>query len=153
MVDFSILCASYFCCYRLVVPLVHPCQITISGAGPLTANFRARLRLCVCVCLFVCVPGPLCWYPDVVLCILLLNSHYIDTLTLVFPTEEGLIVTCQDLFVAGEATTSSTLAFCLLYMVLHPHVQNSIQKELDIIVGRNRRPSVADKHRFVSTRA
>jgi len=83
---------------------------------------------------------------------LLLNSHYSDALTLVFPTEEGLIVTCQDLFVAGEATTSSTLAFCLLYMVLHPHVQVSVQKELDIVVGRNRRPSVADKHRFVSTR-
>lgn len=63
-------------------------------------------------------------------------------------TEEGPIVTCQDLFVAGKATTSSTLTFCLLHMVLHPHVQNSIQKELDIVVGRNRRPSVADKHRL-----
>ena len=78
-------------------------------------------------------------------------SHYIDTLTLVFPTEEGLIVTCQDLFIAGEATTSSTLAFGLLYMVLQPHVQNSIQNELDIVVGRNKRPSVADRHRFVCT--
>jgi hypothetical protein len=107
--------------------------------------------VCVCVCLCVSLDH-WCWYPDVVLCILLLNSQYSDTLTLVFPTEEGLIVTCRDLFVAGEATTSSTLAFCLLYMVLHPHVQNSIQKELDIVVGRNRRPSVADKHRFVSTR-
>jgi cytochrome P450 len=70
----------------------------------------------------------------------------------VFPTEEGLIVTCQDLFVAGGETSSSTLAFCLLYMVLHPNVQNSIQKELDTVVGRNRRPSVEDKQRFVSTR-
>jgi cytochrome P450 len=70
---------------------------------------------------------------------------------LLFPTEEGLIVTCQDLFVAGEETTSSTLAFCVLYMILHPHVQNAIQKELDAVVGRNRRPSVEDRHRFVST--
>jgi cytochrome P450 len=59
-------------------------------------------------------------------------------------------VTCQDLFVAGMETTSNTLAFCLLYMVLNPHVQNSIQKEMDSVVGRNRRPSVDDKHRFVS---
>lgn len=63
-------------------------------------------------------------------------------------TEEGLIVTCQDLFVAGEETTSSTLAFCLLYLVLHPTVQNAVQKELDSVVGRNRSPSVEDKHRL-----
>jgi cytochrome P450 len=68
-----------------------------------------------------------------------------------FSTEEGLIVTCHDFFVAGGDTTNNTLAFCLLYMVLHPQVQNAVQKELDSVVGQNRRPSVEDKHRFVFT--
>lgn len=117
-------------------------QITNSRAGFLTTNFPH-----VCVCLH-----HWCWYTYVLLCDLLLNNHYSDTLILVFPVEEGLIVTCQDLSVAGEETTSNTLAFCLLYMVLHPQVQNCVQKELDTVVGRNRRPFVEDKHRFVSTR-
>jgi cytochrome P450 len=68
-----------------------------------------------------------------------------------FPTEEGLIVTCQELFIAGGDTTNNTLAFCLLYMVLHPKVQSAIQEELDSVVGRNRRPTVEDKHRFECT--
>lgn len=63
-------------------------------------------------------------------------------------TEEGLIVTCQDLFTAGGDTTDNTLGFCLLYMVLYPHVQNAVQRELDSVVGRDRRPSIEDKHRL-----
>jgi hypothetical protein len=62
-------------------------------------------------------------------------------------------VTCQDMFVAGADTTNNTLGFCLLYMVLHPHVQSAAQQELDSVLGRDRRPSIEDKHRLVSTRA
>jgi cytochrome P450 len=62
-------------------------------------------------------------------------------------------VTCQDLFAAGGDTTNNTLGFCLLYMVLHPHVQSAVQKELDSVVGRDRRPSIEDKRRLVSTRS
>jgi cytochrome P450 len=54
------------------------------------------------------------------------------------------------LFSAGGDTTNNTLGFCLLYMVLHPHVQSAVQKELDSVVGRNRKPSIEDRHRLVS---
>jgi hypothetical protein len=87
------------------------------------------------------------WNQDSVLIIVLLNS------TCLFETEEGLIVTCQDLFTAGGDTTDNTLGFCLLYMVLHPHVQSAVQRELDSVVGRERRPSIEDKQRLVSTRS
>lgn len=69
-----------------------------------------------------------------------------------FATEEGLIVTCQDLFNAGGDSVDNTLGFCLLYMVLHPHVQSAVQRELDSVVGRDRRPTIEDKHRLVSER-
>lgn len=64
-------------------------------------------------------------------------------------TEEGLIATCNDFFVAGGDTTNNTLSFCLLYMVLHPEVQSAVRKELDSVVGQDRRPSLEDKQRFV----
>jgi len=53
-----------FCSYRLVVSLVYLCQITISGVGPLTANFP-RARACVCVSVYVCV----CVYVSVYVCV------------------------------------------------------------------------------------
>lgn len=61
-------------------------------------------------------------------------------------------MTCQDLFNAGGDSVDNTLGFCLLYMVLHPHVQSAVQRELDCIVGRDRRPTIEDKHRLVSER-
>lgn len=63
-------------------------------------------------------------------------------------TEEGLIVLCLDLFSAGAETLSNALSFCLLYMVLHPRVQEAVQKELDTVIGRSRRPSLEDRARL-----
>ncbi|XP_069672288.1 methyl farnesoate epoxidase-like [Periplaneta americana] len=60
-------------------------------------------------------------------------------------TEEGLIVICMDIFAAGAESVGSFLGFCLLYMVLHPRVQKEVQKELDAVVGRDRRPGLQDR--------
>ncbi|PSN45989.1 Methyl farnesoate epoxidase, partial [Blattella germanica] len=60
-------------------------------------------------------------------------------------TEEGLITICQDLFAAGGETTTSSIEFSLLYMVLYPEVQKNVQKELDSVVGQNRRPTLEDR--------
>lgn len=68
-------------------------------------------------------------------------------------TEEGLIVLCLDLFSAGGETLSSSLAFSLLYMILNPNVQKAVQKELDQVVGRDRRPTLADRGRLHYTDA
>jgi cytochrome P450 len=63
------------------------------------------------------------------------------------PPEEGLITICLDLFSAGGETLSSSLAFSLLYMILYPDVQKAVQKELDEVVGRDRRPTLGDRAR------
>jgi cytochrome P450 len=62
-------------------------------------------------------------------------------------SEEGLITICLDLFTAGGESISSSLGFSLLYMVVHPNVQKAVQKELDAVVGRDRRPALADRAR------
>jgi cytochrome P450 family 2 subfamily J len=51
----------------------------------------------------------------------------------------------MDLFVAGSDTTTITLRFALLYLVLHPDVQVKVQQELDRIVGHDRSVSLQDK--------
>lgn len=62
--------------------------------------------------------------------------------------EDGLIITCFDLFAAGAESVSNTLSFSLLYSVLNPEVQRKVQNELDDVVGRDRRPNLNDRPRY-----
>lgn len=62
--------------------------------------------------------------------------------------EEGLIITCFDLFAAGAESVSNTLSFSLLYTVLYPEVQRKVQNMLDDVVGRERRPCLDDRPRY-----
>lgn len=66
---------------------------------------------------------------------------------MLFFIEDGLVILCLDLFTAGAESVSNTLSFCLLYMVLHPRVQEAVQKELDMVVGHSRRPILEDRAR------
>ena len=43
-----------------------------------------------------------------------------------------------DLFLAGTETTSTTLAWAVLYMVREQEVQKKVQEELDRVVGELR---------------
>jgi len=54
-------------------------------------------------------------------------------------------MTMLDLFVAGSETTSNSLEFVILFMMTNPIVQEKVQKEIDHVVGRSRRPRMADK--------
>ena len=54
---------------------------------------------------------------------------------------QGLMV---DIVFAGSDTTSSVLAWYILYIVLHQDVQKKIQEELDEVVGRHRSPRRQD---------
>ncbi|KDR22559.1 methyl farnesoate epoxidase-like isoform X2 [Zootermopsis nevadensis] len=63
-------------------------------------------------------------------------------------SEDGLIITCFDLFAAGAESVSNTLSFTLLYTVLHPEVQGTVQRLLDDVVGKDRRPCLADRPRL-----
>ena len=62
-------------------------------------------------------------------------------------TEAQLVSVCQDIFVAGTETGSTTITFCLMFMCLHPNIQEKIHQELDSIIGQNRYPTYADKEK------
>jgi cytochrome P450 len=59
-----------------------------------------------------------------------------------------LVSLCLDLFMAGSETTSNTLGFAVLYMLLHPDVQRRAQDELDSVVGRSNQPLLQHRPRY-----
>ncbi|EHH20288.1 hypothetical protein EGK_03109 [Macaca mulatta] len=67
--------------------------------------------------------------------------------------EENLRIVVADLFSAGMVTTSTTLAWGLLLMVLHPDVQRRVQQEIDNVIGQVRRPEMRDQARMPYTTA
>ncbi|KAI8487043.1 cytochrome P450 2 sub U member 1 [Branchiostoma belcheri] len=60
-------------------------------------------------------------------------------------TEENVMYMATDLFLGGTDTTTNTLLWSLLYMTLHPDIQNKVQQELDAVVGESL-PALS--HRF-----
>ncbi|XP_015285195.1 PREDICTED: cytochrome P450 2J2-like [Gekko japonicus] len=67
--------------------------------------------------------------------------------------EEGLIIILIDLFVAGSETTSSTLLWALLYMMMFPEVQEKCQAELDTVLRNNPCIKYEDRDRLPYTNA
>ncbi|KAF6203329.1 hypothetical protein GE061_003747 [Apolygus lucorum] len=68
-------------------------------------------------------------------------------------TDDQLIMVCMDFFIAGSQTTSSTLDFAILHMILNPGVQQKAQEELDRVLAPNQMPSIVDKPRLPYTEA
>ncbi|XP_008060186.1 cytochrome P450 2D17-like [Carlito syrichta] len=66
---------------------------------------------------------------------------------------ENMRLVVSDLFVAGMVTTSITLSWALLLMILHPDVQRRVQQEIDEVIGQVRRPEMADQARMPFTTA
>ncbi|XP_074088815.1 cytochrome P450 1A2-like [Macrotis lagotis] len=54
----------------------------------------------------------------------------------------------NDIFGAGFDTITTIISWSLLYLVTKPEVQKKIQEELDEVIGRDRRPLLADKPRL-----
>ncbi|XP_038198689.1 cytochrome P450 2D20 isoform X1 [Arvicola amphibius] len=65
----------------------------------------------------------------------------------------NLRMVVSDLFTAGMVTTSTTLSWALLLMILHPDVQSRVQQEIDEVIGQVRRPEMADQARMPYTNA
>nr|XP_039319244.1 cytochrome P450 2D6-like isoform X2 [Saimiri boliviensis boliviensis] len=57
----------------------------------------------------------------------------------------NLRMVVADLFLAGMVTTSITLAWGLLLMILHPDVQRRVQQEIDDVIGQVRPPEMGDQ--------
>nr|XP_042138142.1 vitamin D 25-hydroxylase isoform X6 [Peromyscus maniculatus bairdii] len=58
-----------------------------------------------------------------------------------------------ELIIAGTETTTNVLRWAVLFMALYPNIQGQVHKEIDLIMGYNRRPSWEDKCKMPYTEA
>eukprot|EP00058_Branchiostoma_floridae_P004126 XP_002589614.1 hypothetical protein BRAFLDRAFT_81582 [Branchiostoma floridae] len=69
-------------------------------------------------------------------------------------TEENVVFIVLDMFVAGIESTTITLRWGLLYMVLHPEEQQKVQAELDSVLGTDHDvPTLAHRSQLPYTEA
>ena len=59
-------------------------------------------------------------------------------------SDDYLLNSMRDMFVAGYETTSTTLRWAIAYLVHHPEYQTEIQNKLDEVVGKDRMSSLDD---------
>ena len=62
-----------------------------------------------------------------------------------FLTDQNLILTMGEIFIAGMETTASTLLWALLYLIHNPNIQDMLHEELDQAIGPNRLPELEDR--------
>uniref|UniRef100_A0A8C4XW38 Cytochrome P450 2D14-like n=1 Tax=Gopherus evgoodei TaxID=1825980 RepID=A0A8C4XW38_9SAUR len=67
--------------------------------------------------------------------------------------DNNLLLVTVDLFIAGTETTSTTLRWALLYMLLHPDIQCKVHEEIDKVIGRDRLPQMEDQANMPYTNA
>ena len=68
-------------------------------------------------------------------------------------SEDHLVGSIQDMFVAGYETTTTTLRYAIAYLTNFPEYQSKIQQELDDAVGRDRFPNLDDRPNLPVTQA
>ncbi len=92
------------------------------------------------------------------------TDHYLKEMRLKSASDEGSsfkgedgrtnLVNCLfDFFIAGAETTSTTLNWAMLYLIMHPDVQSKVQEELDEVTGRGRLPTLDDRESTPYTEA
>ncbi|CAH1230951.1 CYP2J2 [Branchiostoma lanceolatum] len=68
-------------------------------------------------------------------------------------TETQLEITVLDLFLAGTETVSTTLWWACLLLILNPDIQHKVQGEIEEVLGREGRPSMAQRPQMPYTAA
>ncbi|KAL3889837.1 hypothetical protein ACJMK2_002164, partial [Sinanodonta woodiana] len=68
-------------------------------------------------------------------------------------TKKQLIKTVLNLFGAGAETTTTTIVWAILYLAARQDIQARVFREINEIVGTDRRPSLQDKLKLVYTEA
>ncbi|XP_060101318.1 cytochrome P450 2D14-like [Heteronotia binoei] len=67
--------------------------------------------------------------------------------------ENNLVKIILEIFAAGTETTSSTILWGLLKMVLHPEVQKQVHEEIEEVLGRDKPPMMEDQPNLPYTNA
>ncbi|XP_078574538.1 cytochrome P450 2U1-like isoform X1 [Branchiostoma floridae x Branchiostoma japonicum] len=68
-------------------------------------------------------------------------------------TDENTERVLFDLFIAGAETTSTTLYWAFLYMILNPDIQTKVQEEIHSVLGHDKPPSTAHRAQMPYTEA
>ncbi|XP_072052015.1 cytochrome P450 2U1-like [Amphiura filiformis] len=66
---------------------------------------------------------------------------------------KSLIATTTILFAAGTGTSTSTLRWSLLYMMMYPEIQAKVHQEIDVVISPTRKPQWADRSLLPYTEA
>ncbi|XP_046739159.1 methyl farnesoate epoxidase-like [Diprion similis] len=82
-----------------------------------------------------------------------LNEMYSEANSDGLFNENELVMIMMDLFIAGLNTTTTTLDFLFLNMIVNQEVQELLHQELDKVVGFGRTPDLNDKKRLPYTEA
>ncbi|KAG5896790.1 hypothetical protein JTB14_008366 [Gonioctena quinquepunctata] len=62
-------------------------------------------------------------------------------------TKEQLVMVCLDMFLAGSQTTSNTLSFAFLMMILHPDIKHQLHMCLDAAFGKTEEITYSERSR------
>ncbi|XP_066287986.1 cytochrome P450 2D20-like [Branchiostoma lanceolatum] len=68
-------------------------------------------------------------------------------------TEEQHVEIVRQLFLAGTDTIANTLHWAVLFMILHPDIQQKVQQEIDSVLGPNQDPSMEHRSQMSYTEA
>ena len=60
-------------------------------------------------------------------------------------TDDKLVSTMGEVFIAGMETTATSLCWALLYLIYNPKIQEMLHQELDEVIGPDRLPELRDK--------
>ncbi|XP_078676264.1 cytochrome P450 2D20-like [Branchiostoma floridae x Branchiostoma belcheri] len=68
-------------------------------------------------------------------------------------TKEQHVEIVRQLFLAGTDTTANTLHWAVLFMILHPDIQQKVQQEIDSVLGPDQDPSMDHRSQMPYTEA